>query len=91
MRRAVRGWSPWARIALAALLCAVICALAGCKTCPPRPSPAPVVITWPTLPDPVGKVEFKDGKAIVDGEYWLAVVQYIVDMEHARDLVEAGK
>lgn len=58
----------------------------------PKPvTPPAIEIVWPEFPDPTGKVTLDGETVTMPADYWLAVAQYVVDMEAARKLVEAGR
>ena len=69
--------------------------LTSCQTSPENPAPAvnipaPLAVSWPELPDPVGKVaRLPDGRVALPAEYWMALSKYIIDVEAGIEIVEA--
>lgn len=58
-----------------------------------RPAPPVVKIDWPVFPDPAGAVALSDDGLTVSmpTDYWLRVVQYVIDAEAGIEIFEGSR
>ena len=63
--------------------------LSSCETCPESPAPIELSLDWPAFPDPA-PVSFDGETRLVSMplSYWLSIVDYKIDVERVRALVE---
>lgn len=49
-----------------------------------------IKLHFPPVPDPDGHVTIdEDGSVIIDNDYWLELVQYMIEIERIRAIYEA--
>ena len=73
----------------AMMLLILSAALSSCETCPESPAPIELSLDWPVFPDPA-PVSFDGETRLVSMplSYWLSIVDYKIDVERVRALVE---
>ena len=70
-------------------LIVLLALLTSCRTLPESVPPvAPVIIDWPVFPDPVNQITL-DGETVkMSADYWLKIVQYVIDTETGISIYE---
>ena len=63
--------------------------LTSCQSSPVEVEPIPIEIEWPTPPDPPNQVGIKDGIVYMPLDYWISLIEYVVDVERVRQTYEA--
>lgn len=72
---------------LAVILISLVILLISCRSLPEEKTD-PIEIEWPTPPNPAGQVWVKDGTVYMPLEYWLLIVEYIVDVDAVRQKIK---
>ena len=73
--------------ALAVILISLTILSTSCRSLPEERTD-PIKIEWPTPPHPAGQVWVKDGMVYMPLDYWLQLIEYIVDVDAIRQKIE---